>query len=1087
MQLTPIQDKAVKHLGKNLLVSAGAGSGKTRVLVERFLHLVTTRQALVPEILTLTFTERAANEMKKRILDRFRELHLEGPRRDLEQAYISTIHAFASRLLKEHPLEAGLDPDFRVLESEESDLLKEKAIDQVIEAGCLAGDGTFEFLQVYSERDTRNGLLKIYHAARNEGKTLALFMEESRRRRESLPQEKINTNRKINALFEKLDQSELLREWNGFASRADWNSALLEEFRAWRKTFSKKGGKNDKEIWKELQKTLERYEAWTLEEFLQPWREKMERLAAAFEAAYETAKREEAVLDFDDLQSKALELFTNPAPMNQKLLQRYRKIFRFIMVDEFQDTNAVQTRLIEMLSSGNNLFFVGDFKQSIYGFRGTTPAFFAEKEEAYRKNKEGAYLSLNENFRTEEPLLEFINQFFGELWKEDDFAFENLKSKAGISYKNIPVEVLRISLGENEEIDRARIREARAVAKKIKDLNAEGFRYGDIAILFSAMTASPIYEQALRAAGVPYFVVAGRGFYHQPEIRDMVSFLSCLENPLSDIALAATLRAPFFQVADDTLFWLARRAKADDEERPFYYGFLDFEHIEEIPAAEKEKLRLFKTTFEELSAAKNQLRLTELIDHILRKTAYELYALAHPQGVRQYANLMKLADLAREYESREVLGLGDFIRRLRRFENREVRESEAQIQLEEGGDSVRLMTIHQAKGLEFPAVFLADLGRERQSMEGKTVVAEGNLGYGLKFWNEKTLEKEEPYYWQEIEAANDRREKEERKRLLYVAMTRAKKKLILSGVSKERKKEKASFHDRASWMDWVQALEMLFPAKPGAEEDLLSETEEPKPDIVFDLKSGDSAAKPPKEIETIWMNIQPREKAVSRVADLPVSAYAAFRKAPAEYRKVYLIGYRSQEEPKKETLPEEAETTIRASDFGTAMHLFMERLNLKHPEPHAARLFKDVFRGMDDAAQEEARKITAAFLRSPLLKRLQSAKRVFRELPFVLNERHGRIDGVIDAAFEDAEGWHVLDYKTAIGDEAKVKAAGYDLQIQMYALALRQILGVVPKTGLLYFFKNQWTYALSLDAKKLEGFQSEVRDLQEAILNSHQF
>jgi ATP-dependent helicase/nuclease subunit A len=177
MELTKTQQLAVKATGKNILVSAGAGTGKTRVLVERFLHFVTTGQVPVTEILALTFTEKAANEMKSRIQTRLAELGLELARRELESAYISTIHAFAARLLREHPVEAGVDPDFRVIEAEESDLLKEQALDEVIETHCEGASDAFELLRVYGEPAIRGGLVKVLGAARQEGKTLAEFFK----------------------------------------------------------------------------------------------------------------------------------------------------------------------------------------------------------------------------------------------------------------------------------------------------------------------------------------------------------------------------------------------------------------------------------------------------------------------------------------------------------------------------------------------------------------------------------------------------------------------------------------------------------------------------------------------------------------------------------------------------------------------------------------------------------------------------------------------------------------------------------------------------------------------------------------------
>jgi len=810
MILTEFQKKAVQKCGSNILVSAGAGTGKTRVLVERILHLLRTQKANLTGLLVLTFTEKAANEIKTRLSDELRKAKLEQARRDLERAAISTFHSFASRLLREHPIEAGVDPDFRVIETEQAELLKEEALQGTVRKFYAEKDNAFELLAVYGEETVKNGILKVFTAARHEGKTLEEFFRENEKKREgTCAAKEAALPREAQAFLEKLPEIDAAG-WKGFLKNKEWDWKTFSDFGAWSVPYK---GKR-KEGWKEWRGVLGDLAALRMEHLAAPWREKFERMALAFEALYGTLKTEKGFLDFDDLQMKAVRLFCGDRPPLQRLRERYQRQFQFILIDEFQDTNLLQVRFVELLSSGHNLFMVGDYKQSIYGFRGAEPRVFLEKERLYQQGTEGERIPLAESFRSEPALLDFVNGFFKTLWEEDGFPFEFLTSKTEQVYKGPPVEVLVTELKDDEERERARMREAKAIAAKIRELHeTDGIAYGSIAVLFQAMTLSGLYEDALKAAGIPYFIVAGRGFYEQPEIRDMVSFLSHLERPLADIPLAATLRSPFFHITDDTLFWLSHYAKAKEAEAPLYGAVQDPERIKEISGEQQEQLRFFLGITRELAALKDRIPLSVLADKILERTGYELSVLTDPAGVRRYANLKKLIALIREYETYERLPLAAFLNTLKRLELQEARESEAQIALESGSEAVRLMTVHAAKGLEFPVVFVADLGHQGTHADSKAIMAHAADGYGIRVRNETNLEMEDPFFHRYINEEIQKREDEEWKRLFYVAVTRAKSRLFLSGVHEKKKTQKSTFREMTRWMDWVMTICETLPAK----------------------------------------------------------------------------------------------------------------------------------------------------------------------------------------------------------------------------------------------------------------------------------
>lgn len=1105
--LTKIQEIAAKTSGKNILVSAGAGTGKTRVLVERFLHFVTDKQVPVTEILALTFTEKAANEMKSRIQKRLAEREFESARRELESSYISTIHAFAARVLREHPLEAGVNPDFMVLESEESDFLQEQALDQVLEERCAKGNETFELLRIYGESAVRGGLRKVFDAARQEGKTLAEFFKANAAREAAVLTD-------IVPVFKALGENALAAEWEKFRKREGWNWEGVEEFRDWAKGFSKKRGKKGETGWEEIKETCAAFLAGKIQEFMEPWSRRLEALALFFEETYENRKKEKGALDFDDLQIKCVRLFKKEDKACRRLREIYRKKFQQIMVDEFQDTNYLQLELIELLGGSQNLFFVGDYKQSIYRFRGAEPGLFREKETLYRDSDTGAKIDLIENFRSAGEVLDFVNRFFETLWQEDGQAFYRLETGRKPGKKAGPpgcgeagTELLWVRQEEDEDLDQARMREADLIAQRILELRAgdESLEFGNIAILFQAMTDSPIYERALKKHGIPYYALSSRGFYNQPEIRDMISFLSFLENPLADIPLAAALRSPLFQVSDNSLFWLARHAhEAGAQDRPLYEGLKKIQAIQEITAKEKIKILSFLQTAEELLILKDRLRLTELLDLILEKTSCELTVLADSHGVRRYANLKKMISLAREFESSEPMALGVFLKTLERLESQEVRESEAQVEAEASGRVVRLLSIHRSKGLEFPVVFVADLGRGRQSSESKTVLAEAGMGYAMKVRNEKTLKWEEPSGWKEIHSRANQKDREEWKRLFYVAVTRAEDRLILSGVHKEKKKPKESFNEMSCWMDWMMALpeelllglevrEGIAKTSPGIEKQAgkeemreFFERIESGADAEFKKVSREMKAAVEAEAARVVARAFEKKRSAARVVDLPVSAYVLYEKSPAAYRSVYEIGYDDplrMEETSRETQPLEEE--FDAADFGTRVHRVLELMDFRDPEKNFTQILQDAFAGREETERESARTVVAEFVKSDTFKALARAKRIYKELPFVLDERHGKLEGVIDVLFQDASGgWHILDYKTAVGDAGKVRDACYEFQIRVYALAVRELLGELPKSGILYFLKNSWDHAVTVSDALIQKTQGRVREIQEEILGA---
>lgn len=1128
MTLTAAQKKAVQTAGKNILVSAGAGTGKTRVLVERILHLLRTQKAEITELLVLTFTEKAANEIKTRLSESFREAGLERPRRDLEKAAISTFHSFASRLLKEHPIEAGVDPDFRVIETEQAELLKEEAMAETLAKLYEEKNEAFELLSAYGEDAARAGILKVFHAARHEGKDIREFFLENQKKEEAVcAKREKELPGEAQALIAKLGEIDAAA-WERFLGHKPWDWATLRDFRDWSALYK---GKR-KAGWKEWRAVLEDLAALRLGGLAAPWKERLEILAVAFEAAYGAKKKEKGFLDFDDLQRMAVGLFRSPKPALQKLRERYQRNFKFILVDEFQDTNFLQMEFVELLSSGTNLFMVGDYKQSIYGFRGAEPEIFHAKEKLYGDGVAGERIFLDESFRSTPPVLDFINQFFRTLWAEDGFPFEAMlphhaPGKPPVSQEPA-VEILVTGLKEKEDMRYARLREARVIAARVRELHEhEKIPYGDIAVLFQAMTLSGIYEDAFKSADVPYFIVAGRGFYEQPEIQDMMSFLSHLERPFADIPLAATLRSPLFHISDDTLFWLARHAKTASPEAPLFHALKDLDAMEEISPGQKTRLEAFVKLTGTLGELKDRIPLSELLDKILEGTGYELAVLMDPKGVRRYANLKKLIAMVREYETFDRMSLAAFLNILKRLQAQEVRESEAQITLEKSIEAVRMMSVHAAKGLEFPVVFVADMGHQGSRSDSKTVIAHAADGYAMKVPDPGEREMLEPYFFRWVDGAIARRDEEEWKRLFYVAVTRAKSRVFLSGVHKKKKEAKETFREMASWMDWALAIGAgLSTGTPD-----FSKGSTVKISIDPEISFGPRSARKEdfrEKFEGLIRDVPLREKAPAapelrvsgpaapRSIDLPVSAFVLFQKDPQEFWRTYQIGWTVLAQDPPEVLARTApisaaqelisigtvgenewageesvfrEDDFSAADFGTVMHGFFEHLDFQKPERFLeTQALERVFGRFGREGVSDAQKIIRDFLGQPLFGELRAAKQIHREIDFIFNARRGLIHGKIDMLFQDEKGaWHILDYKTASGDEAAARKSAYDLQLEIYALAAVRLLKLPVRSAIIYYLKNQKAVTIPFPAEDPGAFfddlEKKISSLQQKLLD----
>src|SRR5581483_2404490 len=621
---------AVEARGR-VFVSAGAGTGKTAVLVERFVRAVCDDGLDVESVLVITYTRKAAAELRTRARAALGARGRHDLARRLDGAWISTIHGFCNRLLKAHPFAAGLDPRFRELDEAQAAVLRSEAFDEALAAFCAGGDpARLRLLVAYDGRRLRSMLIGVYETLRAAGRRLVLelgdapplgeLVDELREAARCLAGDTAGTDNQRLAAAGVL---ELLAADPGPGRLLD-----LSEHRA----------AGDRAA--TYEEARRRVEHAALDTLAAADRDLLQELLDGFAAAYAAAKERESALDFEDLQLAARDLLRDHADIREREQLR----FRSIMVDEFQDTNRLQCELIDLVAGGPNrpeVFFVGDEFQSIYGFRHADVQVFRERREAA-----GGGLALTLNYRSRPEVLAVVNELF-----HADFGdgFQPLTASRDFPDPVFghPVELLVTDKPSYADTGvHWRRGEARAIARRVRSLVDSGAASpGEIVLLFAAGTDAEWYEEELRRLGLPTYRATGRRYFGQQQVVDLLAYLRLLHNRYDDQALVTVLASPFVGVSNDALVLLRRAAPR----RPLFVGL-----ERSLPAglAERDErlLRAFRQRYDRLVAAAARLSLERLCEQAIAEHDYDLAVLAQWDGRRRYANLRKLARLARSYE-----------------------------------------------------------------------------------------------------------------------------------------------------------------------------------------------------------------------------------------------------------------------------------------------------------------------------------------------------------------------------------------------------------------------------------------------------
>ncbi|MBQ8663212.1 MAG: helicase-exonuclease AddAB subunit AddA [Eubacterium sp.] len=1184
---TDRQQQVIDLHNRNLLVAAAAGSGKTAVLVERMIQMITRKEAPVDidRLLVVTFTNAAAAQMRERIGAALEaalkadpdNVHLQTQVTLLHNAQISTIHSFGLHVIRNHFYQIDLDPAFRIGDEREIDMLKDDVLEKVMEAAYAKGDQTFlDFVKAYSNtKNDKNicemilafhsyadsypwplewleGCVELYQCDSVEsfnqqpwvGELMAYVHELTVGFEERLfyaqrlalepegPQLFAETIEKDLAFLDALQKCESYSAC--YQLLTDMEFAQLSRKKQVCDTALRESVKSIRnDVKKQLEKLRDTYFSYAPAEQVQmlvderPMMEVLIGLTRDFMERFAKAKDEKNIIDFGDIEHYTLKILVDEkTKLPTATAREYQERFCEIMIDEYQDSNYVQEALLTAVSrqqnGENNMFMVGDVKQSIYRFRLARPELFMDKYRRFQtEDADGGSqrIDLHHNFRSRPEILQFTNDVFFHIMEEDmgNIRYDDEAALyPGRDFEEPPKpttfvpEVLAI-VAENDIEDKI-AHEARVVATRIRQMTdpmtADGYcpEYRDIVILVHAMKGwSDIFLKVFAEEGIPLISSSRSGYFSATEVQTVLQLLKVLNNPRQDIALAGVLKSP---IGGMTATELAQ-IKAAFPELTFYEAVARWNALtgEDAAAIVKEKIadseQLLqmheKVTgfFAFVSRMREQIPDTpihELIQRIYQETGYLDYVTALPGGERRRANLDMLVELAISYENTSYQGLFDFVRYIEKMLRMELDYGEAEL-VSEQENAVRMMTIHKSKGLEFPVVFVCGMGKEFNLMGlNNALIFHPKYGAGLRWLGKEKRVKKNALARQVFGLLERRELLGEEQRLLYVALTRAKEKLILTGIIKDKEKyngfalherEVLSFTERMDakcFWDWVlpaiyrgnvscnlQSMDSSY-IEQGRTLQMISRTKQ-REQLLEALKQTDEEAFSQVDAMLRWTY----PHAASTALKQKVSVSEIKHRFMEQQNLEDAVSLHKEQEvmpyiPRfADRIDEENAGALR----GTAMHRYLECFDFaKMADVGVAEQLEAMSQSgrlSDDLRGRLNLKQIEQFLSTDEAKRMAAADiagNLYREKPFVMSIPASQVwegaseddpvlvQGIVDVFWMEEDGITLLDYKTDAVSEPEELVRRYKVQLELYAGALSRVFdNCKVKDILIYSFK----------------------------------
>lgn len=1107
---TPGQAKAIKERNKNIIISAAAGSGKTRVLVDRVINLMLDEKVPIDKMIIVTFTNKASIEMKDRIRQALEDQiendisnkFLKDQLKLLKHAHIQTLHSFASDMLREYFYYfENLSPNFSIISENANVILKEEAIDEVFDEEYAKKSPDFHnfihnFATSRNDRAAKSIILKTYDKLTSQidpiawldSKTESPFdfniFKEIVREKIDLILEDISKNKSIareNNLrveYEDMlsDDYNLVNDLNQLIF-TDWDLFIEKVNKAKFSTMvrARKGEKdiqaiikNNRDLYKKELKNISSLVLNTNSHIISEFGKKeveilkeVNYLTKRFIKKYQAKKKDKSYLDFNDIEAEFIKLIDNEEA-NQVLKER----FSYIFFDEYQDSNEIQNYIIEKLKGEDNLFFVGDVKQSIYGFRRAEPQLFLDKLESYDsdENKYSIRINLNENFRTDQDIIDFVNYIFDRLMT---------KEVSGIDYKNGGHR-----LNPTKEFDKKnpksevhvldeKLSEENHLVKVIENLIEDGYEYKDIAILLRSGAKSYLYENSFKKAGIPFFNDISKVSFGAVEVTFFINMLKLIANPKDDITLLSVIRSDIYKFSEDDIAAI----RLDSKYAKFYEAFENYSKDDDILV----KINDFKTAFNDFSYQLSLMDLYEFGNYIFENSKFYEFLMARDRASDRIANVEAFIDLMSDYEANNDNGLYGFLDYVENLSLYQTDNMNPARDLSENENLVRIMTIHKSKGLEFPVVILADANKRFNNKHlRESVVFDDNLGIGINVADYENKIRLTSLKKDLITEKMTMENKREEMRVLYVALTRAINKLIVVGNRNLNTVNKLNGRDdylnMSTYLDWIIAtlsddkisLDLLESEYTTDELSNIAEI------LTFTEESDYKVSKGEDISNILAANIH--DKLYDKFVDLFTKGYKyeadtkdSIKKSVTEISKNFNPEEDGYELPSYSKFEETGEfrkpnfisevREYKPTDRGTIIHKVFQGLSYqKYDNMSLDRALKRLV--LENKIKKDELKVIEEekiidYFKNPTIKNLyQNAENIRKEETFLMKYEDYYVNGQIDIMFEFEDEIVLLDFKTD-----KIKREGlYDDQLKIYKLAIEESLKKQVSKSYIYWY-----------------------------------
>ena len=1122
MRLTRSQEAAL-NIEKHVCVTAGAGSGKTTVLVERYLKILREGNATPQEIVAITFTDKAAAEMKERVIERLNKAEDITDRDNLldqmSSAYISTIHALCSRILREFPFQAKVPANFSILQSIDQKLLLQDTLKKTLKTIATNPDDSDrpQLTHLLQRYEAQKKLVEIFSTMIDKRDIISKLQQKIYNDRSSAEIRTDLEQRVLEKSMSTIDVSEFIRCLNTVSQvasgrnvesvedltqqlepqyAADPNSPevprLLKQFidlitiksGAIAKSAFIGRSTDTTSIETEINflvstikkvkilPDLERADtAETDDDFLFNTVSDLFTLYNRVLNDYDTAKLSQGMLDFNDLQLKTRDLLRDNKTIRDELVKRHQ----YYMVDEYQDTNKLQYELVMLLTGelkSANLFIVGDPKQSIYGFRGSDVRVFEKTKEKITA-EDGLAISLTENFRSLRDPIGFVNYFFDRLMgdgSENEFEvqYEPL-TQARQARANGEIKIL-LGTHENEAADEYKLiaQHIKNMKASVETLSARGkngqalerpIQYDDIAILIQSRRHLPDIEKALLTAGIPYLTTSGVGFYQRQEIYDIWNYLNFLSAPSkNDASLAGVLRGPAFGISDAELYEISLQKDGNFWEKTQNYQ------------AKSSNLKRAIHTLNKHYQFAHRMPVNQLIVTIVNETGLIGTLKTGIYGQQRLANYQKLLELARNFDGDENTQiLPDFIEFLDVLITEEPREGQAPVEASSG--AVQIMTIHTAKGKEFPIVILPCLNRRGQTDSEPFIDEIFGIGFSpLK--PDDGYRKTEPSIIAHMKNRSREKEIAEKKRLFYVGTTRAENRLILSGTLSE----KGEAQEMLKWLDTHLGIcdrEDNLPRLPFKRNVSRQLEDCPSTDETFDDIT------PIEFPECLPSALEPTPTS----AAFSVTELANYARCPLRYQLENVLRIPTDGQRDADADETEMDAAIRYT-LGRIRRP-SDAQNLDTYIQQAREHFPEII--TDATAEPALRQHANSFVNSELGHIALDASQTRTNQQIHANINGHIIDGRFDRLFQDETGhWHGINYETGNTQSSETDHP----EIELYSLLLHRHHPQQPIVTMNLFFTQQNRYiqkhfSIAELQEATEQWQKKISALQRGNSNKN--